>query len=329
LKPLTLVRSPLVNIGVVLLLALPLVVLADDKIPVADLTDLPIHTYPIEGTVTELLSSESAFASFSDALREDLETTLAKYDIRDASTLKRMYGTLMTLELLDGNDAAALAWIEPIQSLEDKEANRLMVGVTTQAVVAARKAGAPGSPEYVEAFERELDSLISQMPWDVVQDRIQAGKGRAEILSRNVLLGMVQSEMDPVVALDGLVHGLSKILALVTPRTRVHYQAWGVVSNEPVSQEHLYGFLREFHRDREREFEQLIRHGQVTGAFRADVPADVIVQSMGALLSGFIYRAAFDPDTANPEALQACLQTVIRDVLLCDDSARPREVEDG
>jgi hypothetical protein len=83
----------------------------------------------------------------------------------------------------------------------------------------------------------------------------------------------------------------------------VHYQAWGLVAKVPVLQDRLYGFLREFHSQRAESVESAVREGQRRGFFQPDVDAGAFAGGFQALLSGFLYRATFDP-----EALEAALQ---------------------
>lgn len=128
---------------------------------------------------------------------------------------------------------------------------------------------------------------------------------------------------DPMRLLRELLEALTKVLSLVAPRTRVHYQAWGVVAGVPEFQQRLYGFLEAFHRDRHRQFVQLVHHGQVTGAFRSDVSAEVVAHSIQALLGGFIYRSSFDPEAASPDALRACFDTLVNEFLDPRTDVRP------
>jgi len=67
-------------------------------------------------------------------------------------------------------------------------------------VAARREAPREG---FNAAFAKNLEALASTLPWAVVQDNIQQAKGRAEIISSNLLIGRVQSEIDPVVASTG------------------------------------------------------------------------------------------------------------------------------
>ena len=96
----------------------------------------------------------------------------------------------------------------------------------------------------------------------------------------------------------------------------VHYQAWGLVAKVPVLQDRLYGFLREFHSQRA---ESAVREGQRRGLFQPDVDAGAFADGFQALLSGFLYRATFDPERARPEPLRICLGAMVRDALLPED----------
>lgn len=118
------------------------------------------------------------------------------------------------------------------------------------------------------------------------------------------------------------VDALVKVLEAVSPRMNVHYQAWGLVAKSPELKSRLYRFLQEFHVDRGRELEAVIRAGQADGAFRRDASATALAEGMQALLSGFLYRANFDPGAAGAPLLRQCLDALLRDLVL-DPTAPP------
>jgi len=181
------------------------------KIPVETLDDLPRHTYEVAGTVSDLLRSDAAFAAFAAKVGADVAADLEAYDITDPTTLQRLYGVQLTLALMDREDERALALVERIRALEDKEASRLTSGLTAVAMVRARRdVGGDTGAAYQAAFRARLREQVAPLPWDLVRDRIVQQKGRTEILSENLVLGMVQAQLDPVVAASG---GLSSDLA--------------------------------------------------------------------------------------------------------------------
>jgi subtilisin family serine protease len=193
---------------VVVLLVLPLAAQAE-RIKIQSLDELPVHTYALKGSVSDLLKSDADFQAFAAQLQADVEGDLAKYEIPDKATLQRMYSTLVALHLLKGDDAPVPELIEKVKALEDKEANRLTTGLLARSLIAARKTADPAQdPEaYREAFRAKLSELAGALPWDIVQDQIQASKGRAEIFSENLIMGMVQAQLDPVVAKSGELSG--------------------------------------------------------------------------------------------------------------------------
>jgi subtilisin family serine protease len=182
---------------------------SQERIVIESLTDLPVHTYPVTLSASELLAADEPFTKLLQAMRADLEGDLARYEVKDAATLQKWHRTLCLIDLLEGRDDEALEQLAQVRALEDKEANRLMAGLVTRAIVAARRAADPQDEEaaYKAAFSRELRRLLTEMDWDVVQDQVQQAKGSVEIISENLILGVAQSQLDPILAKTGELSG--------------------------------------------------------------------------------------------------------------------------
>jgi TetR/AcrR family transcriptional regulator len=118
---------------------------------------------------------------------------------------------------------------------------------------------------------------------------------------------------DPRVRLDQILDGMTKVHAAMATRMTVHYQAWGVVAGDAGARERLYGFLVDFFDERSANIFEVIRDGQRRGVFDADVDAAAVTDGIMALLSGFLYRATFDPGHADPKRLNACFDALVRD----------------
>ena len=63
---------------------------------------LPVHSYSVPGKASVLLTDDAAFKVFVAALQKDLENDLQNYDIEDKTTLKKYYGPLMQISILQG-----------------------------------------------------------------------------------------------------------------------------------------------------------------------------------------------------------------------------------
>jgi hypothetical protein len=66
-----------------------------------------------------------------------------------------------------------------------------------------------------------------------------------------------------------------------------------------------------------------LRRGQLAGLFRAGASPEVVAQSIDALVDGYCYWATYDPESATPDALRACFDTLVRGVLVVDAPTRP------
>ncbi|MGD9546048.1 MAG: S8 family serine peptidase [Candidatus Krumholzibacteriia bacterium] len=179
---------------------------APAKIAIANLADLPSHSYPLTGTVMELLQDPGTMAELRAAVRRDVESDLATYDITDEATLQGKYSSLVTLNMLDGNDQGTLEYLDKVAALEDKEAARLMNGLTARSMIDAKAAAGTADvndPAFRDAFRAALAGRVNSLPWDVVQDAAKNNKGRAEFMNENLLLGVVQAQIEPAAAAMG------------------------------------------------------------------------------------------------------------------------------
>jgi subtilisin family serine protease len=155
--------------------------------------DLPRHTYPVT-TAAALMQDDAAFAAFAAQLEADLRADLAAYDIRDRATLKSYYGTLARLALRRGDDDIAVAYLDSLRAMEDKPAVRLTATLMERSLIEARRQTGEG----LEArFRSVLRREVAALPYDQVQAELRAMKGSSEMVSRNMLLGMVDARVEP------------------------------------------------------------------------------------------------------------------------------------
>jgi subtilisin family serine protease len=168
--------------------------------------DLPHHTYPVQGTVLDLVTSDAKFAALAAQVRKDVDQDLADYDIEDKTTLKGLKGTLLMLDLLEGKNDDARSLIAELRNLEDKPALKLTSGFIAETrldVEDQTKTTDLSSPAFQQAFQKELAARAAAMPWNVVQDELKGIKSGFEIVSRNLVLGEIQSEIEPAVKKTG------------------------------------------------------------------------------------------------------------------------------
>jgi len=200
--------SPRPWIGAAVAVVLAAAPASAGKIPVTKEDDLPRHTYKISGDLQEFVRSWESVGPLAERIRTDLETDLETYDIRDDNTLQGIQSRLMTIDMLQGRYDDALKRLATIRELEGKQALKLTTGIGAEARIAAqRETGTEdvSDPALQAAFEREYRKRVEALPWDVVQDVLQGTKSHMEMVSENLVLGMLQDQVQPIVDAKGEV----------------------------------------------------------------------------------------------------------------------------
>jgi hypothetical protein len=198
--------------------------LAQEKVKIQKLDDLPRHTYKVDGKAIELVKSDEAFARFAELVRKDVESDLAKFDIEDKTTLRRLNGLLMNLDVLSGHDEDALKRLKLVRGLEDKPAAKLTNGLFDEALIAARREAKDPSDlsALAPAFRRHLEAKLTTLPYDEVQDTIKESKAAAEVSNENLLTAYLESNIDPVIAKTGEISSdLVRFIVFTRHRLRV------------------------------------------------------------------------------------------------------------
>ncbi|MCP5104724.1 MAG: S8 family serine peptidase, partial [bacterium] len=176
------------------------------KKTISNVDQLPRHTYKIPGTVSQLVTNEKTFEDFAAKVRKDIETDLNTYDIQDKTTLRDFYGTILAHDALNGKDEAVLKGIERLRKLVDKPGAKLMAGVMQKAMIQAGKEVKDHAGDaFKKAFARNLAASIGKLPWKTIQEDVIAAKNQQEIYSKNLLLGIVRSQLEPAVKKAGYV----------------------------------------------------------------------------------------------------------------------------
>ncbi len=170
------------------------------KIQIERLDDLPRHTYTIDVPVLELFENEDLLQDLMDEVNADLLADLEMYEISDATTLQGFYGDLGTIALLEERWDDYLEYLELRRELEDKEPTRLIMGMFTRAYITALRSG---DDDLRAAFRREYEALVRALPYEDVEDELKQTKGQTDIFSENLILGIVESRIQPILEESG------------------------------------------------------------------------------------------------------------------------------
>ena len=157
--------------------------------------DLPRFSYPTTTPASVLLTSDdAAFAPLLQKVSTDVDSVLSDYDIADKSTLRQLLRARANVEILRGDNPAALKTLAAIRDLEEKPEARATSGLLLSTILQSSAAAA------APALQQNLTQTLNTLPWNLVQDRIKGAKGMYQVLAPGLLVSDLRVAADPQVA---------------------------------------------------------------------------------------------------------------------------------
>ncbi|GAB5559389.1 MAG: hypothetical protein SynsKO_10360 [Synoicihabitans sp.] len=195
-------------------------VVSAQKKKITSQDDIPRFEYKLDVKATEILTNAEAYQDLAQRVATDLENLIEENDIEDRTTLQGILSTLMLIDLQNGDHAAALERLALVRELEEKPANRLTTGVLMESVIAARAKDYASDEAYRKAFAEIYAEKINALPYEIVGDNIKSAKGSAEIVTEPLIVGLVDSQIQPGLDKTGTISG-DVAQALVSRRSTV------------------------------------------------------------------------------------------------------------
>jgi hypothetical protein len=164
--------------------------------------DLPRFSYPVVGDVQHLLNMPTnEFSAFSRPIRADIDNTLRDYDIQDHAAHRKLLRARLELELLSGDNTAALDTIQQIRALEDKPVAKLTSALTEEAIVHARIANPDAATGACPAgYQPAYEKSVQALPWPVAGDFMKHQKSFDGLMSKPFFAGVADSELGPTIS---------------------------------------------------------------------------------------------------------------------------------
>ena len=201
-------RRKMKSILALSLLASSSICVAEVKKVVRSIDDLPQSSYPVPGSVADVLTGPpQLFEATVAPIRADIEHILSGYDITDAATLRTILQAKLGGEIASGKeDRAALATIEALRANQNKADARLISGLMPQAFLEARLIDGTLPGSCPRDFQNDYVKHLNALPWDVVGTAETRMKSLAQLASVTFMVGMippnVQSTLDRTHALS-------------------------------------------------------------------------------------------------------------------------------
>ncbi len=169
------------------------------KISSAD--QLPRRTYDVQAeSFMSAMKDEALMNRLASELKTNLLADLNTYEIADAATLKAYYTSLMVLEQREKNFDKLLEYSQISKELSQKEPEKLLSGLGTQAYIAAyKKVGKRTGDTFKNAYKESLADSYSELPYDVVAETLLARRNQFNYLTRDLIVGGIKAQLEPIV----------------------------------------------------------------------------------------------------------------------------------
>lgn len=209
---------------VALLAALALTPALADKKVITSADQLPRREYTIPALPSELLTAPASQVDpVAAAVDKDLAGDLEALDIRDRATRTAMLGARAQFAIHRGDYKAAQGFLREIRAQQEKAADKLVSGLTMENLLEARLQGGAPEAQRASAVAR-LDATWKKLPWDVVGTNLKSQKSGLELMSREVTIGAVKTNLDPAAKNLNL-----KVPALIVTNVVAVRNSWDLI----------------------------------------------------------------------------------------------------
>lgn len=174
---------------------------AQEKIEISKAEDLPKHSYALESTnALEIVQDKEKVMVIAAMIKEDIKNDLEKYDILDNSALKERYADLRMIATIEGNYEKALELIYKERELADKESEKIIRAMSAEAVLkAVIEVNSLELEKISPLIIQTLEQVMAVEDFSVIQEDVEQFKGRQEIMSENLIIGIVQGEIQQAI----------------------------------------------------------------------------------------------------------------------------------
>ena len=178
-----------------------------EKIKVATAADLPRVNFELNAKPSEILQMRGELLdALIQSVEADANKVLAEYEIGDKSTQASLLNALYAAAFLQKDWERVLELGIQGRALETKETNRYTSNTSTDAYAkAALETGEEGTEAFRKSLEKHYKATLEAMPFEVVQDGLQAASSQFEIVTLDLIKGQVAASFDPNAEAQDLV----------------------------------------------------------------------------------------------------------------------------
>lgn len=186
-------------------------------VKVTKATELPTHSYAIQGKPSEALQDLSAMRALANQVERDLNADLAAFDIQDPALRMGLHTTLYLAALVKGDTGSAQKHLEAVRALQESPLRKQLTGLLTTPLLAAQ---ADPRPDLRTAFKTRLSQRLAELPFAETRFTVEALAGNLKTGTKARLIEGVAKSLDATVQAGQLSE--EAVLGLLSGAMNLH-----------------------------------------------------------------------------------------------------------
>ena len=207
-------RTTMTALALVFAMAPSTAFAAQGKTVVTSSKQLPVYNYKLSAAPSALLEGpiEPVMALADQLLRDD-ETTRAKYEIKDLSTLEEMLGRRLVVATLKRDVATVKAAAAELRSIQQREDRKLTAGLVGEII-----AESCASKDPAATVNSLVPARLGALPWSQVDSWMKQTRAGFSTANPGLIIGSFKQQLDPVVAKNGNTVDMGTAASIVATR---------------------------------------------------------------------------------------------------------------
>ncbi len=189
------------------------------KVRVTQASDLPAHTFTIQGKPSEVAQDGAAVLSLATALEKTLRRDLETCDIQNPALLLGIHTNLYMIAVLKQDLAEAQKQGDQVRALTEDTMRRAFAGLLVDPWVAAR--ANPGA-DFRATYRARLSERLAKLPFNAFQGALTFSLSSIKPLTKAALLTGLEKGLDPQVKDGRLNQEMAEALLGTAYRLALH-----------------------------------------------------------------------------------------------------------
>jgi len=190
------------------------------KMQITKASDLPVHTFTIQGKPSEVAQNLDAMLALARQLEMNLKRDLATHEIQDKGLLQGIHTDLFVIAVLKQDPAEAQKQLERVQALMEDPNGRAMAGLVAAPFMAA--VAKPGA-DFHATYRTHLSERLAKLPFQDLKFFLTSSAAAMRTMTKAKVIEGLETGLDPHVKDGKLSQEMTEAILSTAMRLNIHF----------------------------------------------------------------------------------------------------------